>query len=58
MPDADFVHTLAQYLDLEPIEKQALLEREGLCVRAETLVQLLDMRRVLAGMPVPPTLPH
>jgi Lon protease-like protein len=58
MPDADFVHTLAQYLDLEPIEKQALLERESLCVRAEALVQLLEMRRVLAGMPAPPTLQH
>ena len=58
MPDTDFVHTLAQYLDLDPIEKQALLEREGLCARAEALVQLLDMRRVLAGMPAPPTLPH
>jgi Lon protease-like protein len=58
MPDADFVHTLAQYLDLEPIEKQALLEREGLCVRAEALVQLLEMRRVLAGMPAPPALSH
>src|SRR6185295_17818562 len=30
MPDEDLVNTLAQYLELEPVEKQALLERDGL----------------------------
>src|SRR4051794_23263853 len=30
MSDEDLVNALAQYLELEPVEKQALLEREGL----------------------------
>src|SRR5215207_4003081 len=30
MADDDLINALAQYLDLEPVEKQALLEREGL----------------------------
>ena len=34
MPDEDLVNALAQYLDLEPLEKQALLERDGLRARA------------------------
>jgi uncharacterized protein len=55
MPDAEFVHTLAQSLDLEPIEKQALLERENLCRRAESLVELVEMKRLQATLPdVPP----
>ena len=30
MPDDELINALAQYLELEPIEKQALLERDGL----------------------------
>ena len=30
MSDEDLVNALAQYLDLEPLEKQALLEQDGL----------------------------
>ena len=40
MPDEDLIHALAQYLDLEPLEKQALLERPGLRTRAESLVEI------------------
>jgi len=58
MPDAEFVHTLAQSLDLEPLEKQALLESENLCLRARSLVQLLEMKRLLAGMPAGPDVRH
>ncbi len=29
MPDEDLVNALAQYLELEPVEKQALLERDA-----------------------------
>jgi len=53
MPDAEFVHTLAQGLDLEPLEKQALLERESVLLRAQSLADLLEMRRLLSTMPTP-----
>ena len=51
MPDADLVNALAQYLDLEPLEKQALLERNGVRARAESLVELLEMKIMIARYP-------
>jgi uncharacterized protein len=51
MSDEDLVHALAQYLDLEPLEKQALLERECLRSRAESLVELLEMKIMMAHSP-------
>jgi Lon protease-like protein len=45
MPDEDLVNALAQYLDFEPIEKQALLELDGPLLRAEALIELLAKRR-------------
>jgi len=47
MADEDLVNALAQYLDLEPIEKQALLECRCLRSRAEALVELLEMKMML-----------
>jgi len=44
MTDEDLVNTLAQYLELEPVEKQALLEREGLVSRCRSLIELLEMK--------------
>ena len=44
MSDEDLVNALAQYLELEPVEKQALLEREGLLARCRSLVELLEMK--------------
>jgi Lon protease-like protein len=44
MGDEDLVNALAQYLDLEPLEKQALLEREGLLARCRSLIELLEMK--------------
>ena len=44
MGDEDLVNALAQYLDLEPLEKQALLEQPCLRSRAESLVELLEMK--------------
>src|ERR1051326_8355843 len=41
MADEDLVNALAQYLDFEPLEKQALLEQYNLRARAESLVELL-----------------
>jgi uncharacterized protein len=51
MSDDDLVNALAQYLDLEPLEKQALLEKQGLRLRAESLVELLEMKILMARTP-------
>jgi uncharacterized protein len=51
MSDEDLVNALAQYLDLEPLEKQALLEKQGLRTRAESLVELLEMKILMARTP-------
>ena len=51
MSDEDLVNALAQYLDLEPLEKQALLEKQGLRTRAESLVELLEMKILFARTP-------
>jgi Lon protease-like protein len=51
MSDADMVNALAQYLDLEPLEKQALLERPCVLTRAESLVELLEMKLLMARTP-------
>ncbi len=51
MSDEDLVHALAQYLDLEPLEKQALLERDCLRSRAASLVELLEMKIMMARNP-------
>ena len=42
--DADVVNALAQYLELEPIERQALLERDGVLARAQGLAELLEFK--------------
>ena len=44
MSDEDLVNALAQYLDFEPLEKQALLEHHSLRTRAESLVELLEIK--------------
>jgi len=51
MSDDDLVNALAQYLDLEPLEKQALLEKHDLRARAESLVELLEMKILMARTP-------
>jgi len=51
MGDEDLVNALAQYLDLEPLEKQALLEQHSLRARAESLVELLEMKLFIARTP-------
>jgi Lon protease-like protein len=42
--DVDVVNALAQYLELEPIERQALLERDGVLARAQGLAELLEFK--------------
>jgi Lon protease-like protein len=48
MPDEDLVNALAQYLELEPVEKQALLERDTLLSRCHSLIELLEMKVIVA----------
>jgi len=48
MGDEDLVNALAQYMELEPLEKQALLEREGLLARCRSLIELLEMKMIVA----------
>ena len=48
MNDEDLVNTLAQYMELEPLEKQALLEREGLLARCRSLIELLEMKTIVS----------
>ena len=48
MPDEDLVNALAQYLEFEPVEKQALLERDGVLNRCRSLIELLEMKVLVA----------
>ena len=49
MPDEDLVNALCQYLPLEPIERQALLEQPGVPARSRALIDLLEMRALTAA---------
>ena len=51
MSDEDLVNALAQYLDFDGLEKQALLEKPSLRARAESLVELLEMKILMARTP-------
>jgi uncharacterized protein len=42
--DDDLVNALAQYLSLSPVERQALLERDGILARCRGLIDLLEMK--------------
>jgi Lon protease-like protein len=44
VPDEDLVNALAQYLDLEIIEHQALLECDGVLARCRALIDLLEIK--------------
>jgi Lon protease-like protein len=48
MADEDLINALAQYLELEPVEKQALLERDGLLARCQSLIELLEMKVIVS----------
>lgn len=48
MPDEELVNALAQYMEFEPVEKQALLERDGLLERCRSLIELLEMKVIVA----------
>ena len=44
LPDEDLVNGLAQQLDLDPVERQELLEQKGLLSRSQALIDLLEAR--------------
>jgi Lon protease-like protein len=44
VPDEDLINALAQYLELEVVERQALLECEGVLARCRALINLLEMK--------------
>jgi hypothetical protein len=44
--DEDLINALAQYLELDPLERQALLERDGILPRARALIELMEMRTI------------
>jgi Lon protease-like protein len=58
MTDEDLVNALSQYLDLEPLEKLALLQHDTLRGRAESLVELLEMKILMARSPCSSSVPH
>ena len=49
MPDENLVNALAQYLEFEPLEKLALLERQGPLQRCRSMVELLEMKAMTTG---------
>jgi Lon protease-like protein len=44
VPDEDLVNALAQYLELDVLEHQALLECDGVLARCRALIDLLEMK--------------
>ena len=44
VPDEDLVNALAQYLDFDAVEHQALLECNGVLARCRALIELLEMK--------------
>ena len=44
VPDQDLVNALAQYGAFDPIERQALLECDGVLSRCVSLIELLEMK--------------
>lgn len=51
LSDEEVINALAQYLDLEPIERQALLEQEGVAPRCGALIELLEMKELTNSHP-------
>jgi Lon protease-like protein len=51
VPDEDLVNALSQYMGLDPVERQALLERDGIVARCDGLIELLEMKTYSHGGP-------
>jgi Lon protease-like protein len=50
MPDEDLINALAQYLEFDPMEKLALLQRNGPLARCRAMMELLEMKRMGSGI--------
>jgi hypothetical protein len=50
VPDGDLVNALAQYIELDPLERQALLERDGVLARCRALIDLLEIKTLTPRM--------
>jgi Lon protease-like protein len=48
MPDEDLINALAQYLEFDPMEKLALLQRSGAVARCRAMIELLEMKEMIA----------
>lgn len=44
MPDEDLINALAQYLEFDPMERLALLERPGALARCRSIIELVEMK--------------
>jgi len=53
MANGDLVNALSQYLELDAVEKQALLESDGLLDRCQSLIDLLEMNALTDGYGFP-----
>jgi len=51
LSDDEVINALSQYLDLEAIERQALLEQDGVARRCSALIELLEMKAMAPGQP-------
>jgi Lon protease-like protein len=51
MPDEDLINALAQYLEFDPLEKLALLERQGALSRCRSMIELLEMKEMIKDQP-------
>jgi len=51
LADEDLVNALSQYLNLLPVERQALLEREHALDRCRGLIELVEMQSMATRMP-------
>jgi hypothetical protein len=58
LSDEEVINALAQYLDLEPIERQALLEQDGVARRCGALIELLEMKELSTSHPADRGLRH
>lgn len=47
LPDDHLVNALSQYLDLEPVERQALLEHDDVVARCRALIELIEMKLII-----------
>jgi len=49
LSDEEVVNILAQYLEFDAVERQALLERQGVAERCAAMIDLLEMKAMLGA---------